>query len=202
MTIELNGVARLAGAATSVAAPAGASTATNAGQFATTVRRADEIASFETVVKRAAAESASGADRPSQPPASSPAAAPAPAMTKKADKAKKSFEAFALQVFIGSMLPKENSKLFGTGSAGKMWQAMLAEKLADQIAASGRLKLLPDQPAGTATPPAVASGGKEVVPVQGGVPADGSRPAATAGATAALETLAMGLKPSRGGGIK
>ena len=67
----------------------------------------------------------------------------------KAAKAQKSFEAFALQTFIGSMLPKENSKMFGTGNAGKMWQSLLAEKLADQITASGRLKLLPQQPSGT-----------------------------------------------------
>ena len=53
------------------------------------------------------------------------------------------------------MLPKENSKMFGTGNAGKMWQSLLAEKLADQIAASGRLKLLPEQRSGAA---AVATG--------------------------------------------
>ena len=42
------------------------------------------------------------------------------------------------------MLPSENNKSFGTGSAGKMWKSLFAEKLAEQITASGRIKLLPD----------------------------------------------------------
>ena len=79
---------------------------------------------------------------------------------KNAAKARKSFEAFALQAFIGSMLPKENTKLFGTGSAGKLWQSVMAEKLAEQIASSGRLKLLPDEPVNAATAPPPANGGK------------------------------------------
>lgn len=113
-----------------------ASTPMRATGFTTTVQRSGEIGAFETVVRQAASEKAA---------ANAPAGGTAATPEVKNAKARKSFEAFALQVFIGSMLPKENAKMFGTGSAGKLWQSLLAEKLADQIASSGRLKLLPDQ---------------------------------------------------------
>jgi Rod binding domain-containing protein len=83
---------------------------------------------------------------------------------KNAEKARKQFEAFALQVFIGSMLPQENNKMFGTGSAGKLWQSLMAEKLADQITSSGRLRLLPDN--ATATAPATAASAPAAAPVE------------------------------------
>lgn len=63
---------------------------------------------------------------------------------KSVAKTQKAFEAVTLQVLVGSMLPSENNKSFGTGSAGKMWKSLFAEKLAEQITASGRIKLLPD----------------------------------------------------------
>ena len=57
---------------------------------------------------------------------------------------KRSFDAFAMQMFIESILPDETVRLFGTGSAGKMWKSMLAEKLAEQVVASGRVPLVPE----------------------------------------------------------
>jgi Rod binding domain-containing protein len=63
---------------------------------------------------------------------------------KSIAKAHKAFEAVTLQVLVGSMMPSENNKSFGTGSAGKIWKSLFAEKLAEQFAASGRIKLLPD----------------------------------------------------------
>lgn len=151
MGIDLQGIARLVGVAdggtTGAGAPAG-----SAG-FVTTVKRTDEIAPFETVIRKAAeqAKAAPGLD-----------AAPGAEdfRAKNAGKARKSFEAFALQVFISSMLPKESEKLFGTGSAGKLWQSLMAEKLADQIASSGRLKLLPDEPSRAVAAPPPAQGSK------------------------------------------
>lgn len=193
MTSELYGIARIAGAA-AAAEPVAAGAPANAAGFVTTVRRAGEIPSFETVVTRAAAERAAPAGKAASP--ASAAAPPAVSPAKRTEKARKSFEAFALQVFIGSMLPKENTKLFGTGSAGKMWQAMMAEKLADQIAASGRLKLLPDQPAGTAA----ATAAKDTA-VAGAAPAAADTKMTT-GSNAAVQALAVGLKPGRNGGIR
>lgn len=155
MAIDLQGIARLVGAGvgdggtSGVAAPAGQSA------FTTTVKRAGEIAPFETVVRKAAEEQAKAAA-----PSVDTAPGAEAVRAKNAAKARKSFEAFALQAFIGSMLPKENTKLFGTGSAGKLWQSVMAEKLAEQIASSGRLKLLPDEPVNAATAPPPANGGK------------------------------------------
>ncbi len=137
MGIDLQGIARLAGLADVGATRA--ATPTGAAEFVTTVKRAGEIAPFETVIQKAAEQAQAAKGTETAPGAEAFKA-------KSANKARKSFEAFALQVFIGSMLPKENSKMFGTGSAGKLWQSLMAEKLAEHIAASGRLKLLPDEP--------------------------------------------------------
>jgi hypothetical protein len=48
-------------------------------------------------------------------------------------------EAFVLQTFIQSMLPKNASNVFGKGSAGEIWKSMLAEKLGHEVARSGQL---------------------------------------------------------------
>lgn len=144
MGIDLQSIARLVGATdggmTGANAPAGST------GFATTVKRAGEIAPFETVIRKAAEEAKAAPSLDTAPGAEG-------VRMKNAGKARKSFEAFALQVFISSMLPKEGEKLFGTGSAGKLWQSLMAEKLADQIASSGRLKLLPDQTSTAAAVP-------------------------------------------------
>jgi flagellar protein FlgJ len=47
------------------------------------------------------------------------------------------FEAFVLQSFVQTMLPKDASAVFGEGTAGDIWKSMLAEKMALQIAESG-----------------------------------------------------------------
>ncbi len=151
MGIDLQGIARLAGiadvGATRATTPAGAA------DFVTTVKRSGEIGSFETVIQKAA-EQAQATKGPDTVPGAEAFKA------KGAEKARKSFEAFALQVFIGSMLPKENSKMFGTGSAGKLWQSLMAEKLAEHIAASGRLRLLPDETKTAAAPQTAADSNK------------------------------------------
>lgn len=47
------------------------------------------------------------------------------------------FEAAVLTTFIQSMLPKEDSEVFGKGLAGDMWRSQMAEKIADQMADRG-----------------------------------------------------------------
>jgi peptidoglycan hydrolase FlgJ len=48
-------------------------------------------------------------------------------------------EAFVLQTFIQSMLPKNATHVFGKGTAGEVWKSMLAEKLSGEIARSGQV---------------------------------------------------------------
>jgi Rod binding domain-containing protein len=55
----------------------------------------------------------------------------------KAAEAFRQFEAFVLQSFIETMLPKNAEAVFGKGTAGAIWKSMLAEKLADQISRNG-----------------------------------------------------------------
>lgn len=47
------------------------------------------------------------------------------------------FEAFVLQSFVETMLPKEAESVFGSGTAGEVWKGMLAEKIGAELAASG-----------------------------------------------------------------
>lgn len=66
-----------------------------------------------------------------------------PSVVNKQDP-KTQFDAFVLKTFVEAMLPKETEGLFGTGTAGEFWRSMLAEKIAEQLAASTQLSLLPD----------------------------------------------------------
>ena len=56
-----------------------------------------------------------------------------------AKKAQRMLESAFLTQFIEEMLPKDAQSAFGQGYAGDMWRSMLAERVADQVAASGRL---------------------------------------------------------------
>ena len=47
-------------------------------------------------------------------------------------------EAFVLQTFIQSMLPKNATHVFGKGTAGEVWKSMLAEKLGHESRAADR----------------------------------------------------------------
>jgi hypothetical protein len=75
------------------------------------------------------------------PPATSSAvAAPrAASPLSREEKARHQLESVFLSQFIGEMLPKDAQSAFGQGYAGDMWRQMLAERVADQMAASGRL---------------------------------------------------------------
>ena len=61
------------------------------------------------------------------------------ARNQRAEKAETKLESVMLGEFIGEMLPKDAQSVYGQGYAGDMWRSMLAERVADQIAASGRL---------------------------------------------------------------
>ncbi len=71
-----------------------------------------------------------------------PTSAPAPAHTAPALRAKTAqtkLESVILTQFVQEMLPKDAQSVFGQGYAGDMWRSMLAERVADQMAASGRI---------------------------------------------------------------
>ena len=102
-------------------------------------------ASFEAVVAKIA-----DAHATQDVAAKAVAIGPVAASAKSITKTQRAFEAVTLQAFVGSMLPDERSKLFGTGAAGKMWKSLFAERLAEAIAASDRLRLLPEQAFGGA----------------------------------------------------
>ena len=59
----------------------------------------------------------------------------------KLGQAKTQFEAMMLNSFVGELLPKDASSVFGQGTAGDMWRSMLAEQVSLQIAKSGKLGL-------------------------------------------------------------
>jgi hypothetical protein len=63
------------------------------------------------------------------------------------------FEAFVLQSFIESMLPKAET-VFGPGNTGAIWKTLLAEKLAEQFARAGGVGIADSLAA--ARPPAAA----------------------------------------------
>ncbi|GGD27655.1 rod-binding protein [Aureimonas glaciei] len=47
------------------------------------------------------------------------------------------FESFVLRTFVESMLPQEDTSYFGTGTAGKIWKSMLAERIGEEMAKGG-----------------------------------------------------------------
>ena len=71
----------------------------------------------------------------------SPARSAAVGQGGKSPDAFSQLEAFVLQSFIQTMLPKNSQGFFGKGTAGEVWKSMLAEKLGAQIASSSQLGL-------------------------------------------------------------
>lgn len=59
------------------------------------------------------------------------------AAAAKSKKAAQEFEAFVLQTFVESMLPKEAENTYGKGSAGSIWKSMMAEQVGAQVARAG-----------------------------------------------------------------
>jgi hypothetical protein len=80
---------------------------------------------------------------PTERPAK-PTTLPAAGATQRRERGSDAFgqlEAFVLQSFVKSMLPKNATHVFGKGTAGEVWKSMMAEKLGQQLAGSGQLGL-------------------------------------------------------------
>lgn len=71
----------------------------------------------------------------------------------KAKKAHEQFEAYILQTFIESMMPKDAENTFGKGNAGAIWKSMMAEQIGAQVSKAGGIglarSLFADRKAGT-----------------------------------------------------
>jgi hypothetical protein len=65
------------------------------------------------------------------------------ARARASSKARRELEAVSLQVLIAPMFSGRGGGTFGTGAAGRQWQAMMTEQIARAVAAGGRLRLLP-----------------------------------------------------------
>ena len=55
----------------------------------------------------------------------------------KAARTQVEFEASILKTFVDAILPKDETDVYGQGSAGDIWKSMLADQIAKQIARSG-----------------------------------------------------------------
>jgi flagellar protein FlgJ len=121
------------------------------------VARAADPARATAVAERLNALSRQGAASPQDFAAALDASAPLPAAVeaapdlrarltdatlgrnRRADEVPKKLESLVLTEFIGEMLPKDTPSAYGKGFAGDMWRSLLAERVADQMAASGRV---------------------------------------------------------------
>ncbi|MBQ0824762.1 rod-binding protein [Microvirga sp. HBU67558] len=55
----------------------------------------------------------------------------------RSKKAHQEFEAYILQTFVESMLPKDAENTYGKGNAGSIWKSMMAEQIGAQISKAG-----------------------------------------------------------------
>ncbi|MBB4199389.1 hypothetical protein GGD83_003204 [Rhodoblastus sphagnicola] len=58
-----------------------------------------------------------------------------------ARKAAMSLESVLLKSMIDEMLPKDAADVYGSGVAGDVWRSMMSEKIANEVAKSGALKI-------------------------------------------------------------
>jgi len=59
------------------------------------------------------------------------------AAAAKSKRTAQEFEAFVLQSFVESMLPKNAENTYGKGNAGSIWKSMMAEQIGTQVARAG-----------------------------------------------------------------
>jgi hypothetical protein len=74
------------------------------------------------------------------------------------------FEAFVLQSFLQSMLPRNAGTVYGKGTAGEVWRSMLAEQLGGQLAACGQVGIARRLAAGAPRPGPEADGASALPP--------------------------------------
>jgi Rod binding domain-containing protein len=125
------------------------------------VLRAADPVREQATTQRLSALGAGGVDAPEEfskaldaaqkPPAVQPASAAdagdmrdrlpgvdgAAAADLKAAKTKVEFEASILKTFVDEMMPKNETDVYGEGTAGDIWKSMLSDQIATQIARSG-----------------------------------------------------------------
>lgn len=126
------------------------------------VSRAADPQRYREAVERLARLRATGASAAiSSPPAERPTAPSLSAATPSARSPRRrldaygQFEAFILQTFVQSMLPKNATNVYGRGTAGEVWRSMLAEKIGEELARSGQVGIAQRlSAAGNRTPPA------------------------------------------------
>jgi flagellar protein FlgJ len=106
------------------------------GDLVLDVVRAADPSAVEAARERLAAHAA-GRGEPSTFNPSETRLANVPAPIKAQQDAFTKFEAMVLQTFIQSMLPQDTATVYGEGMAGEMWQSMLAEQIANSVAARG-----------------------------------------------------------------
>lgn len=99
-------------------------------------------AMVQSALQRGSAAQAQGTTRTAA--VSSAAAASSPAQSAPETDARskavyRQFEAFLLQTFVESMLPKDAENSYGSGTAGSIWRSMFAERIADEFAKSAKL---------------------------------------------------------------
>lgn len=94
-------------------------------------------------------------------------------------------EAFVMQTFVQSMLPKNATSVFGKGTAGDVWKSMMAEKLGAELARSGQVgiakRLAGAQAAILAQRGPALANGLDSAMKAAGLDAPGRPPAALAG---------------------
>nr|AWM09371.1 rod-binding protein [Bradyrhizobium symbiodeficiens] len=96
---------------------------------------ADFAATMEAEAGKAAAAAEQPATKVSEAPSDALNGAPVRMIKAPASvEAYRKFEAFILQTFVETMLPKESEQIFGKGTAGGVWKSMLAEQLGSQLA--------------------------------------------------------------------
>ncbi|MDN4999793.1 rod-binding protein [Bradyrhizobium sp. GCM10027634] len=93
---------------------------------------ADFAATMDAAASKAADQSSAGAAEAQSGVVNGP---PVQVIKKPGpDEVYRKFEAFILQTFVETMLPKESEEVFGKGTAGGIWKSMLAEQLGNQLA--------------------------------------------------------------------
>lgn len=73
------------------------------------------------------------------------------------------FEAFLLQTFVQSMLPKNATNVYGKGTAGEVWRSMLAERIGEELAKSGQVGIASRLEAPARQAPAASETGPSAV---------------------------------------
>lgn len=85
-------------------------------------------------VRKSEAAVADGDAADSSPPIDSSGHAPIVKAMNGNSAVYRKFEAFVLQMFVESMLPKDANNVFGKGTAGTVWRSMLAEQISNEMA--------------------------------------------------------------------